>query len=155
MLQLFDWYLISWYLFSWLIEIWIIDWLIFDWLIDYWFLIGWLIDRYLIYFCLIDWNLMNWSIDWQIVCEWELYQRVRVLSLRSIFSNSLTGRVYSFIHSFILSSVSDPYQETLIWIRVATKINQTHGINKSKWFVNVLFTWRKFFKTIFNNLMFT
>ena len=35
---------------------------------------------------------------------------------------------------------SDPYQETLIWIRVAPKINQNHGINKSKWFVNVLFT---------------
>ena len=34
----------------------------------------------------------------------------------------------------------DPYQETLIWIRVAPKINQNHGINKSKWFVNVLFT---------------
>ena len=38
----------------------------------------------------------------------------------------------------------DPYQETLIWIRVALKINQNqnqnHGINKSKWFVNVLFT---------------
>ena len=34
----------------------------------------------------------------------------------------------------------DPYQETLIWIRVAPKINQSHGINKSKWFVNVLFT---------------
>ena len=49
----------------------------------------------------------------------------------------------------------DPDQETLIWIRVAPKINQNHGINKSKWFVNVLFTWRKFFKIIFNNLMFT
>ena len=34
----------------------------------------------------------------------------------------------------------DPYQEALIWIRVAPKINQNHGINKSKWFVNVLFT---------------
>ena len=34
----------------------------------------------------------------------------------------------------------DPYQETLIWIRVAPKINQNRGINKSKWFVNVLFT---------------
>jgi len=37
-------------------------------------------------------------------------------------------------------SVSDPYQETLIWIRVAPKINPNHGINKSKWFGNVLFT---------------
>ena len=34
----------------------------------------------------------------------------------------------------------DPYQEALIWIRVAPKINQNHGINKLKWFVNVLFT---------------
>ena len=34
----------------------------------------------------------------------------------------------------------DPDQETLIWIRVAPKINQNHGINQSKWFVNVLFT---------------
>ena len=39
----------------------------------------------------------------------------------------------------ILNSVSDPYQGALIWIRVAPKINQNHGINKSKWFVNVLF----------------
>ena len=49
----------------------------------------------------------------------------------------------------------DPYHKTLIWIRVAPKINQNHGINKSKWFVNVLFTWRKFLKIIFNKLMFT
>ena len=43
---------------------------------------------------------------------------------------------------FPLISVSDPdpYQEKFIWIRVAPKINQNHGINKSKWFVNVLFT---------------
>ena len=54
-----------------------------------------------------------------------------------------------------VGSVSYPYQETLIWIRVVPKINQNHGINKSKWFVNVLFTCRKFFKIIFNNLMFT
>ena len=40
----------------------------------------------------------------------------------------------------IIWSDPDPYQETLIWIRVAPKINQNHGINKSKWFVNVLFT---------------
>ena len=44
----------------------------------------------------------------------------------------------------IIWSDPDPYQETLIWIRVALKINQNqnqnHGINKSKWFVNVLFT---------------
>ena len=45
----------------------------------------------------------------------------------------------------IIWSDPDPYQETLIWIRVAPKIIQNHGINKSKWFVNVLFTWRKFF----------
>ena len=32
----------------------------------------------------------------------------------------------------------DPYQETLMWIRVAPKTNQNHGINKLKWFVNVL-----------------
>ena len=43
----------------------------------------------------------------------------------------------NYIHT---TSVSDPYQETLIWIRVAPKINQNHGINKSEWFVNVLFT---------------
>ena len=46
-------------------------------------------------------------------------------------------------------------RKPLIWIRVAPKINQNHGINKSEWFVNVLFTWRKFFKIIFNNLIFT
>ena len=40
----------------------------------------------------------------------------------------------------IIWSDPDPYQETLIWIRVAPKINQNHGIKKSKWFVNVLFT---------------
>ena len=59
--------------------------------------------------------------------------------------------------SSVVYSVSDPdpYQETLIWIRVAPKINQNHGINKSEWFVNVLFTRRKFFKIIFNNLIFT
>ena len=44
----------------------------------------------------------------------------------------------------IIISVADPdpdpypYQETLMWIRVAPKTNQNHGINKSKWFVNVL-----------------
>ena len=31
-------------------------------------------------------------------------------------------------------------RKPLIWIRVASKINQNHGINKSKLFVNVLFT---------------
>ena len=30
-------------------------------------------------------------------------------------------------------------RKPLIWIRVASKINQNHGINKSEWFVNVLF----------------
>ena len=40
----------------------------------------------------------------------------------------------------IIWSDPDPYQETSIWIRVAPKINQNHGINKSKWFVNLLFT---------------
>jgi len=51
--------------------------------------------------------------------------------------------VYFVVQKFVPeSSVSDPdpYQKTLIWIRVAPKINQNHGINKSKWFVNVLFT---------------
>ena len=51
--------------------------------------------------------------------------------------------------SNLFTSVSDPdpdpYQEALIWIRAAPKINQNHGINKSKWFVDV------FFKIIFNN----
>ena len=32
----------------------------------------------------------------------------------------------------IIWSDPDPYQETWIWIRVAPKINQNHGINKSK-----------------------
>ena len=49
-----------------------------------------------------------------------------------------------FIVWYKTGSVSDPdpdpYQEALIWIDVAPKINQNHGINKSKWFVNVLFT---------------
>ena len=35
----------------------------------------------------------------------------------------------------------DPYGSVSFGrIRVASKINQNHGINKSKWFVNVLFT---------------
>ena len=49
-------------------------------------------------------------------------------------SGSGSGRIR------IIWSDPDPYQETLIWIRVAPKINQSHGINKSEWFVNVLFT---------------
>ena len=61
-------------------------------------------------------------------------------------------------HMILKNSVSDPdpdpapygsvsfggirirIRKPLIWIRVASKINQNHGINKSKWFVNVLFT---------------
>ena len=45
----------------------------------------------------------------------------------------------------------DQYQETFIWIRVAPKINQNHGINKSKWFVNVLFTF--YMTKIFQNYL--
>ena len=63
---------------------------------------------------------------------------IRFLKLQRFGSGS--GRIR------IIWSDPDPYQETLIWIRVAPKINQNHWINKSKWFVNVLFTWRKFSK---------
>ena len=42
-------------------------------------------------------------------------------------------------------------RKPLIWIRVATKINQNHRINKSKWFVNVLFTF--YMTKIFQNYL--
>ena len=70
--------------------------------------------------------------------------------LGNIFDLSKNNTVLFFIFSWLvmkyewngITSVSDPdpYQETLIWIRVGPKINQNHGINTSKWFVNVLFT---------------
>ena len=82
-------------------------------------------------------------------------------SLKTIYFPKMFGKTQCFGSGSgsgrirIIWSDPDPYQETLIWIRVAPKINQNHGTNKSEWFVNALFTWRKFFKIIFNNLMFT
>ena len=67
-----------------------------------------------------------------------IYNKI-LISKGTVENRTLLFSVFQ-IHIIWSDLDPDPYQEALIWIQVAPKINQNHGINNSKWFLNVLFT---------------